>query len=71
MVIKADVSNEADIKRMADEVIARWGRIDILVNNAGIVLPANAENCSLDDWRAPWRSISMACSWCRAQWAGR
>ncbi|WP_321381134.1 SDR family NAD(P)-dependent oxidoreductase [Rhizobium sp.] len=29
----------------------RWGRIDILVNNAGIVLPAPAEDCSLDNWR--------------------
>ncbi len=30
---------------------AKWGRIDILVNNAGIVLPAHAEDCSLDTWR--------------------
>jgi NAD(P)-dependent dehydrogenase (short-subunit alcohol dehydrogenase family) len=51
MVVKADVANEADVARMADEVVARWGRIDILVNNAGIVIPANAEDCSLDDWR--------------------
>lgn len=34
-VIQADVSNEADVKRMTEEVIKRWGRIDILVNNAG------------------------------------
>jgi NAD(P)-dependent dehydrogenase (short-subunit alcohol dehydrogenase family) len=52
MVIKADVSSEADTARVAEEVVAQWGRIDILVNNAGIVLPANAENCSLDDWRS-------------------
>lgn len=51
MVIKADVSSEADVARIADDVVARWGRIDILINNAGIVLPANAEDCSLDDWR--------------------
>ena len=51
LVIKADVSSEEDTARVADEVITRWGRIDILVNNAGIVLPASAEDCSLDDWR--------------------
>jgi NAD(P)-dependent dehydrogenase (short-subunit alcohol dehydrogenase family) len=51
MVVKADVSNEADVARMADDVVARWGRIDILVNNAGIVIPGNAEDFSLDDWR--------------------
>jgi len=51
MVVKADVSKEADVARMAEEVVARWGRIDILVNNAGIVIPGNAEDFSLDDWR--------------------
>ncbi|WP_373505754.1 SDR family NAD(P)-dependent oxidoreductase [Aestuariivirga sp.] len=51
MVVKADVSSEADTERMAEEVVARWGRIDILVNNAGIVLPAHADDCSLDTWR--------------------
>ena len=51
MVIQADVSNEDDVARMADQVTAEWGRIDILVNNAGIVLPAHAEDCSLDTWR--------------------
>jgi len=51
MVIKADVSNEADVARMVDEVMKRWGRIDILVNNAGVVLPGNAEDYSLADWR--------------------
>jgi NAD(P)-dependent dehydrogenase (short-subunit alcohol dehydrogenase family) len=50
-VIKADVSNEADVKRMTDEVIKRWGRIDILVNNAGIIFPGNSENYSLQDFR--------------------
>ncbi len=51
MVIKADVSNEADIKRAVDEVIKRWGRIDILVNNAGVIFPGNAETYGIDDWR--------------------
>lgn len=51
MVVKADVSKEADVARMAEEVVARWGRIDILVNNAGIVIPGNAEDYGLEDWR--------------------
>lgn len=49
--LQADVSNEEDVKAMTQTVVDRWGRIDILVNNAGIVLPANAEDCSLDTWR--------------------
>jgi 3-oxoacyl-[acyl-carrier protein] reductase len=33
--IQADISKEADVKRMIGEVDARWGRLDVLVNNAG------------------------------------
>jgi NAD(P)-dependent dehydrogenase (short-subunit alcohol dehydrogenase family) len=50
-VIKADVSDEADVKRMTHEVVKRWGAIDILVNNAGIIYPGNSESYSLDDFR--------------------
>ena len=50
-VIQADVSNEADVKRMTEEVIKRWGRIDILVNNAGIIYPGNSERYTLEDFR--------------------
>ncbi len=50
-VIKADVSDEADVKRMTGEVMKRWGRIDILVNNAGIIYPGNSEDYSLEDFR--------------------
>lgn len=50
-VIKADVSDEADVKRMTDEVVKRWGAIDILVNNAGIIYPGNSESYSLEDFR--------------------
>lgn len=34
--LKVDVSKEEDTKRMAEETIARFGRIDILVNNAAV-----------------------------------
>lgn len=49
--LQADVSDEADVERMTQAVMDRFGRIDILINNAGIVLPAPAEECSLDQWR--------------------
>ncbi len=35
LVIKADISDDADCRRMADEVQKTWGRADVLVNNAG------------------------------------
>jgi 3-oxoacyl-[acyl-carrier protein] reductase len=33
--IRADVSNEADVKRTYGEVLAQFGHLDVLVNNAG------------------------------------
>ncbi len=35
LVVKADVSADADCRRVAAEVEARFGRADVLVNNAG------------------------------------
>src|SRR5262245_24283271 len=35
MPVWGDVTDEAEVKRMASEVRARWGRVDILVANAG------------------------------------
>jgi len=32
----ADVASEADIARLVQDVVAKWGRIDVLVNNAAI-----------------------------------
>ena len=35
LLCQADVSNDEDCRRMAQETLDQWGRIDILVNNAG------------------------------------
>ncbi len=35
LVLKGDVSNDVDCRRIAAEVEAQWGRADVLVNNAG------------------------------------
>lgn len=35
LVIKADIANDDDCRRAANEVEAAWGRTDVLVNNAG------------------------------------
>ena len=48
--IAADGSIEADIHRLADEALARLGRIDILVNNAGAVWSAPAEDHPIEAW---------------------
>ncbi|MEW6124135.1 MAG: SDR family NAD(P)-dependent oxidoreductase [Pseudomonadota bacterium] len=35
LAVAADVSSEADVRRMVAEVMARFGRVDVLVNTAG------------------------------------
>ena len=35
IVVQADVSKDADCRRMAEAALLRWGRLDALVNSAG------------------------------------
>ncbi len=35
LMVQADVSIDADCRRMAQAALDKWGRIDVLVNNAG------------------------------------
>lgn len=42
--IVADVSKDADLKKIIDETINRFKRLDILVNNAGIYQLATLED---------------------------
>lgn len=48
LVVKVDVSNEDDCKRLVEETILRFGRIDILINNAGISMRAIFKDLDLN-----------------------
>jgi NAD(P)-dependent dehydrogenase (short-subunit alcohol dehydrogenase family) len=52
IAVVADVSKEADAKRMVDETIAAFGRVDVLYNNAGIMPEADHSviDTSVEDW---------------------
>ena len=45
-----DVSKLADVRRLADEVIAQHGRVTHLVNNAGVVVMGTFEHLSIEDF---------------------
>jgi 3-oxoacyl-[acyl-carrier protein] reductase len=48
--VKADVSKTAEVKKMVERVIKKYGKIDILVNNAGILIPTMLMETSDEEW---------------------
>ena len=44
MCVKADISNEDEVKNMIDTIINKLGRIDVLINNAAI-----SKDCYFDE----------------------
>lgn len=51
VVIPCDVSDPDSIRHLADQAIARCGRIDTWVNNAGVAIAARLEDLPLEDAR--------------------
>ena len=47
-VVPADVSKEADCKRLVAETISKYGQLDVLINNAGISMRALFSEVDLD-----------------------
>ncbi|MBN1892648.1 MAG: SDR family oxidoreductase [Clostridiales bacterium] len=50
MFVAADVSKEADVKKLIDETIKKYGRLDIIVNNAGIGILATTHELSFEEY---------------------
>ncbi len=50
LAFKLDVTNKAEIDKVFDEVVRKWGRLDILVNNAGVYIPKMALEMTESDW---------------------
>lgn len=50
-VIKADVSNENEVKDMIEQIIDEFGHIDVLINNAGIVYDRSFEEITIDEFK--------------------
>ena len=51
-MLACDVTDDASVKTMVDDVLNTTGRIDVLVNNAGMGLLGGAEESSIDQAQA-------------------
>ena len=66
--MSADVTDEAQVRRVIDEIAAREGRIDILVNNAGFGISGAAEltesretSCSVEAPPNSTATVNFSC----------
>lgn len=50
LVLKGDVSSQADVQRVVGEVAGRFGTIDVLVNCAGVVRRKPVLETTEEDW---------------------
>ncbi len=55
LAVRADVTDRADIGRMVDAVLKKWGKLTIGVNNAGIGQWVDAENITEEIWQKVMR----------------
>ena len=51
IVVKADVSKEADVLSLFEQTIAKFGRLDVLVSNAGLQVDAKFLDMTLAQWQ--------------------
>lgn len=58
--LRHDVGSEAEWQAVYAAIDARFGRLDILVNNAGIVLVADPEETTLDQFERVMRIMSTS-----------
>ena len=49
-IVKADVSDEDQVRKMVSDVIGKFGKIDVLINNAGVALQKLFTETSKNDW---------------------
>jgi glucose 1-dehydrogenase len=50
IIVKADVSQEAEVKALFAETISTYGTVDILINNSGLQSDAKFHEMTLEKW---------------------
>jgi len=50
LAVATDVTRHADVQRLVDATVQRFGRIDAIINNAGVMPHSPLERLKVDDW---------------------
>ena len=68
LFIRADVSDEMQVKGMIQATADHFGRLDVLVNNVGIISRKDVVECPLEEWQAVFRanveSVFLTAKYC-------
>ncbi|MEC0173708.1 SDR family NAD(P)-dependent oxidoreductase [Paenibacillus favisporus] len=51
LFVKTNVTQEAEVQRMVEQTVAKFGKLDILFANAGIAKDGPADRLSSDSWQ--------------------
>jgi meso-butanediol dehydrogenase/(S,S)-butanediol dehydrogenase/diacetyl reductase len=51
LVHSGDVSDEAYVKRLVEDTVAKFGKLDVLINNAAMAIFGPFEKTTTQDWR--------------------
>lgn len=61
---RADVSNESQCMKLADDTLSAFGRVDILVNNAGVTARKPPQVLSVEEWHTVLNSNLSSAFFC-------
>jgi len=50
LALQADITQEADVDRMIEAAVARFGHIDVLVNNAAVFFRTPVDTLTIEEW---------------------
>lgn len=64
LLLKTDVRDPHQVKKMVDELMKRWGQIDVLVNNAGVTRDRTILKMTDEEWNEVIAANLSGAFWC-------